>query len=97
LMLRPEIAERDSVARWPAYLANSAAVYLLAIFLIGVCWAGHYLILMGHDLVRDEEMANFDASIFAHGKLFWEIPKFWRPFAGALNQRFILPIGNHEA
>ncbi|MBB4639751.1 hypothetical protein HNQ99_000031 [Rhizorhapis suberifaciens] len=42
-------------------------------------------------------MANFDADIFSHGRLFWPIPAEWRPYAEALNQEFILPIGNHKA
>lgn len=69
-----------------------------AALMVLVCWAGHYLVFQGYDLSRDEQMANFDAWIFAHGRLFWELPDLWRgPQAAALNQLFILPIGDHEA
>jgi hypothetical protein len=68
---------------------------LIAMILL-VGWSGHHLVFDGYDLSRDEQMANFDMAIFAHGRLFWEIPADWRPFADALNLRFILPIGDRE-
>lgn len=67
---------------------------ILAIVLIG--WAGHYLVFDGFDFTRDEQMATFDAIIFASGRLAADIPAQWRPFAEALNLMFMLPIGTHE-
>ncbi|MDQ4421302.1 hypothetical protein OOT33_12810 [Sphingobium sp. DEHP117] len=69
-----------------------------ASLLVLACWAGHYFVFQGYDLSRDEQMANFDAWIFTHGRLLWELPELWRgPQAAALHQLFILPIGDHEA
>ena len=65
-------------------------------FILIACWAGHYLILDGYDLSRDEQMANFDTAIFRRGHLFEPIPLLWRPISDALNLVFILPIGARE-
>jgi hypothetical protein len=59
------------------------------------CWAGHYVIFDGYDRSRDEQMANFDAFIFAHGRLFWPIPVAWQPYAESLNLLYILPAAGH--
>lgn len=72
----------------------------IAALLIGssllISWLGHYAVFLDHDFTRDEQMAAFDAAIFSRGDLFSSIPREWRPFSAALNQSFILPIGNHE-
>jgi len=81
--------------RWTESRYFLAAIVPLT--LIGTCWAGRYVLYLDFDLSRDEQMANFDAFIFSHGRLFWAIPAFWRPFTDALNQTFILPLGHHEA
>lgn len=68
---------------------------MLALVLVG--WLGHYFILSGYHLSRDEKMAVFDTEIFSNGSLFWEIPADWRSVADAFNMTFMLPIGNREA
>lgn len=65
--------------------------------LFAICYAGHYLLLSGYDVSRDEQMGVFDAIIFADGRLAWPIAEHWRGMAPALNQIFILPIGAQEA
>ncbi|WP_211051365.1 hypothetical protein [Parasphingorhabdus halotolerans] len=70
---------------------------LVAIALFIFCTAGHFLVLGGYHASRDEQMAVFDAIIFADGRLVWPIAEQWRSMAPALNQLFILPIGTHEA
>jgi hypothetical protein len=97
LLLKPEPAVKAVHEPWLEVIQRPGIMVLVALLLTGICWTGHYLILLGHDLSRDEQMANFDAYIFSHGKLFWPIPEQWRPYADALNQTFILPIGDHEA
>lgn len=64
----------------------------LAFGAVMVCYAGHYLVLAGYDLIRDEQMASFDAAIFAEGALAWPLPPEWRGEAGALNLTFMLPV-----
>ena len=73
------------------------AMMFAVIGLILFCRAGHHLVLADYDLSRDEQMANFDAAIFSSGRLFWPLDPALRPFADALNQTFIQPIGDHEA
>lgn len=53
--------------------------------------AGHYLVLAGYDLSRDEQMATFDATIFGRGWLFSPLPAFWQDHADALNTLFMYP------
>lgn len=79
--------------------ANSRAFWLalVPLALIALCYAGRMLVFENYDLSRDEQLAGFDAYIYAHGRLFWPIPPEWRPNADALNQMFMLPIGNYEA
>jgi hypothetical protein len=74
--------------RWPSRL------WLLG--LAGVCFLaagiGTELIFRGYDLSLDEFLADFDARIFAHGQLAAPIAPLWRPFAPALQPRYMLPI-----
>ncbi|MBB4149215.1 hypothetical protein [Sphingobium scionense] len=80
---------------WMDRLAQRPWVIALALALF--CWAGHHWLLRGYDLTRDEQMANFDAMMFAQGRLFWPIAPAWRPIAEALNQFFMLPIADRQA
>ncbi len=97
LLVRPVPDEGRCPRAAPIAVRGSVGPTLLAASLGFVCWIGHYIVLGGYDLSRDEQMANFDAYIFAHGHTMWPISAAWRPFADALNQRFILPIGVHQA
>lgn len=54
-------------------------------------FAGHYLILHGHDLSRDEQMASFDAAVFAQGQLVAPLTGIWRDHSEALNTMFMYP------
>ena len=80
---------------WMDRLAQRPWVIALALALF--CWAGHHRLLRGYDLTRDEQMANFDALMFAQGRLFWPISPDWRPTAEALNQFFMLQIADRQA
>ncbi|WP_439569884.1 hypothetical protein [Sphingopyxis sp.] len=62
-----------------------------------VAFAGHYLILSGHDLSRDEQMATFDAAIFAQGQFVAPLTGVWRDHAAALNTMFMYPTGQSAA
>lgn len=84
-----------SRSAWTAALAQQP--WLIALGLLLVCRAGQHWLLAGHDLTRDEQMAHFDATIFAAGRLNWPIAPDWRPMADALNQFFILPIADRQA
>jgi len=75
----------------PILLSLRHAIFVAATLLL-ICYLGHHLLLMGYDLSRDEQMANFDASIFAHGHLVWPLPTNWRGEADALNMEFMFPV-----
>ncbi|MCP1470871.1 hypothetical protein J3E64_002564 [Sphingobium sp. OAS761] len=70
--------------------------WLVALALALACWAGHRWLLLGYDMTRDEQMATFDAAIFAQGRLFWPVAPAWRNMAEALNQFFILPVADRQ-
>lgn len=78
-------------------LFRSEHVVIATIAIMILCYLGHRLLLMGYDLSRDEQMANFDASIFARGRLTWPLPQSWQREAGALNLEFMLPIAQPVA
>jgi hypothetical protein len=60
-------------------------------------FAGHYGILSGHDMSRDEQMATFDAAIFAGGRLVAPLDAVWRDHAAALNTMFMYPTSESAA
>ncbi|MBV1689348.1 hypothetical protein KRR38_17135 [Novosphingobium sp. G106] len=66
-------------------------VRLMSLAIFTICYLGHRWLLLSYDLSRDEQMANFDATIFAHGFLAWPLPPEWRANAGPLNLLFISP------
>jgi len=62
-----------------------------ALGLLVVTAAGHFLILSGYDLSRDEQMATFDATVFGQGHLVATVPAFWRDHSDVLNTLFLYP------
>ena len=85
-------------ARAPDWLiAMAPRWWLVPLALLLVCWGGHHLVFQAHPLIRDEQMALFDAFIYRHGQIGWPIAPFWRDYAMALNQQFILPVAGHQA
>lgn len=99
LILALPLWKRDAPGSigWLEFLATPAGLFAVASFLIGACWLGRHFVYLDYNLSRDEQMADFDAYVFAHGKVFWPLPKFWQAHAIALNQIFMLMIGDHEA
>lgn len=76
-------------ASWPR---TSGILIALAL----VIWLIRLQLLFDYDLSRDEQMANFDAQIFAEGRLYWPISESFRLYINALNTSFILPVGDRE-
>lgn len=62
-----------------------------------IAFAGHYWVLSGYDMSRDEQMATFDANVFASGHLVASVPAFWRDHADALNTMFMYPAEHRGA
>jgi len=87
------IACSQAVRRRAYPLAAPAwAIIATATGLVALCYAGHYGLLAGHALSRDEQMALFDAGIFARGQLFAPLPGHWVQDGTALNTRFMYPV-----
>ncbi len=75
----------DLTGRAVAGLAVAAGV---------IGYAGHYWLLDGYDLTRDEQMATFDARIIASGRLAWPLQHAWQGSAAMLNTTF-MPLVEH--
>ena len=75
---------------WPMVLG-------LALLVLVGCYVGHYLVLCGYDLSRDEQMAVFDTRIYAAHRLVWPLPAAWRGDADALNTLTTLAVAHPVA
>jgi hypothetical protein len=82
-------------ARLPAVRLRSLA--FVAAALIIVTFAGHYWVLSSYDMSRDEQMASFDAAVFAQGHLAQHLPALWRDHSDALNTLFMIPVPHRGA
>ncbi len=82
--------------RMPAVRAGPTAAAVATALLVGG-WVGARVVMARYDLSRDEQMVTFDSAIDASGRVFQVFPPAWRGFWDAVNQTFILPIGNREA
>lgn len=54
-----------------------------------IAFAGHYWILSGYDMSRDEQMATFDAVVFGRGWVAAPLPELWRAHSDVLNTVFM--------
>jgi hypothetical protein len=79
----------------PVLRRSWVVAIVLAMALAG--FAGHFWLLGGYDLSRDEQMASFDAAVFASGHLVGPLPPFWRDHAAALNTLFMYPAEHRGA
>jgi hypothetical protein len=95
-----------ALAAAPAWLAGVAraaaatplrAVLALCSPVLLACLAGAPLVFAGYTPSLDEFMANFDATIFAHGQGVAPTPLEWRPYIDALQPYFGLPVPGHVA
>lgn len=71
------------------------ATIVAAAVLVGG-WIGARVVMARYDLSRDEQMATFDGIIYRGGHVFAAFPPTWRAFWAAVNQGFILPVGDRE-
>lgn len=83
--------------RAPMILPLRWSALATALALVVLCYAGHYWLLSGYALSRDEQMALFDAHIFASGRLIAPLPAEWVQHADALNIWFMLPVKQPSA
>jgi hypothetical protein len=73
--------------RRPRMAAAGMAITVAAIGLVGT-----YVVFQEFALSRDEHMAEFDSAILRAGRLIAMLPAEWRPFAGAMEPDFRLPV-----
>lgn len=84
-------------ARDKPLIADLRLPLIVSGVLLLACFAGHYFVLSNYDMSRDEQMATFDAAVFAHGQLVQKLPAFWRDHADALNTIFMYPAEHRGA
>ncbi len=87
---RLPVRSRPLTASWRTALAVGGVMALAAL-------AGHFWILSGYDMSRDEQLASFDAAIFARGLLVAPLPAMWHDHASALNATFMYPTSETSA
>jgi len=85
------IAER----RLPAL--GGAGALMLAGGLVLTAWLIRTRVLFDYDFTRDEQMASFDAAIYAAGHLFASVPPALRALYTPLNDLFLFPVSDHSA
>lgn len=73
-----------------------AALGGLILAVVAICWAGTFLVYDDYALSMDEFLARFDAQIFETGRLAAPIPEAWRPYAAALQPKFVLQTADHS-
>lgn len=85
--------------RWPGagFVLRPRLALMLAVLAGVLAVAGRRWLLMDYDLSRDEQMATFDAWIYAHGVLAWPLPAAWRGDVSMLNTLFMLPVARPVA
>lgn len=76
---------------------NVYKLFLASIAIIALTYAGHRFLLFGYNCVRDEQLADFDAFIYKHGRLAWPLPVVWQDDASALSLEFMLPVSKPVA
>jgi hypothetical protein len=71
--------------RWESELDLSPRLaWLGALLIVALGIAGHWLVMMDHDLSRDQAMATFAARQIAQGTLVTPVPEAWQPFGRAM-------------
>jgi len=78
--------------RWPKVLAGRRLPLALAALTFVAGAVGAWVVFAGYTLSLDEFLANFDARIFASGRLVAPIPAAWRPYATAMQPMYMLPL-----
>ncbi len=79
------------------FSTSKFALPITSVILGLVCYVGHYVLLGGYANSRDEQMAVFDSQIFIQGLLVAPIDNQWQAFVPALNQMFMIQVGNQES
>ena len=82
-------------ARVPAARLYPPRPVLMAMFVLLATAGGAWLVFGNFDLSRDEFLANFDATAFAHRHAFAPISAEWKPYADAMMPLFMRQLTDH--
>ena len=78
--------------KWPAGISARQTAIALALVTFFAGAAGVWLVFSGYTFSLDEFLANFDAQIFARGRLVAPIAPAWQPYAPAMQPMYMLPL-----
>jgi len=81
--------------RLPGPRAARGWVLSLAAITLVAGALGVWVVFSGYAFSLDEFLANFDASIFASGRLMAPVPAAWQPYTPALQPMYMLPLPNN--
>lgn len=70
--------------RWPRIASDRQLIVAIALGILALTALGTWLVFHNHALTADENMSNFQARLFAHGKIYQQIPAFWEPMLNAV-------------
>lgn len=87
LIRLPDASRRQCLPSQPYTLA--AGILLMT----ALAWAGHYWVMQGYPLSRDEQLARLAANYIARGSMGLAIPTEWRAFHDAILPEFQNPMG----
>ena len=78
-------SDRCRGPRWEQEVRLSPRLALAAIVaLVGISFAGHWLVMFGYDVSRDESMATLAVRQLVQGTLVTPVPAAWQPFGRAM-------------
>lgn len=80
---------------WPAAASERRTVLSLAAITFAAGAVGVWVVFQNYSFSLDEFLANFDARIFASGRLAAPIAPQWRPYVGAMQPMYMLPLPNN--
>jgi hypothetical protein len=81
--------------RWTeraAWERSRTIVFVLAVLVVIVAYAGVWIVFENYPLSMDEFMARFDARIFSSGHLAAPVPPAWRDYLPTLQPIFLLRV-----
>lgn len=94
LLLAALVRPPDALGRWMAAVEQPTPAHLVAVlaFAAAVVVLGTRYVALAYGYSRDEAMAEFDAAIFAGGRMLAPVAPEWRAYTSALQPEFRLPV-----
>src|SRR5262249_35905946 len=67
-----------------ARMPGASLTVAIAVATVGIAWLGAHVIMQSHGLSLDEFWADFDAKVFASGRLIMPVAPEWRDYVPAM-------------